>query len=146
MSEENVEKIKAILGPFGDVDVAGVDWEAEAIREGLERDYAPDVELRTLESAIGIGPSGFYQGWDGVTRYFKEWFEPFSEYRMKWLDYIEAGQRVVVPMEASAVGGVSGLRVEMELVLSYELEDGLITRIDQYDTLEQALEAAGLRE
>jgi hypothetical protein len=146
MSQENVEKIKAMLGPFDDVDIAGIDWEAEAIREILERDYSPDIELRTLESAIGIGPSSFYQGWDGLTRYFKEWFEPFSEYRMKWLDYIEAGQRVLVPMEASGVGSVSGLGVEMELVLSYELQDGLITRLDQYDTLEQALEAAGLSE
>jgi hypothetical protein len=146
MSEENVEKIKTMLGPFADVDVAGIDWEAAAIREVLQRDYSPEVELRTLESAIGIGPSGFYQGWDGLTRYLKEWYEPFSEYRMKWLDYIEAGQRVLVPMEASAVGSASGLRVGMELVLSYELQDGLITRLDQYDTLEQALEAAGLSE
>jgi hypothetical protein len=146
MSEENVERIKAMLAPFGDVDVAGIDWEAEAIREILERDYSPDIELRTLESAVGSGPSGSYQGWDGLTRYFEEWFEPFSEYRMKWLDYIEAGRRVLVPMKASAVGSASGLQVEMELVLAYELQDGLITRLDQYDTLEQALESAGQAE
>jgi hypothetical protein len=146
MSQKNVEKIKAMLGPFGDVDIAGIDWEADAIREILERDYSPEIELTTLESAVGIGPSSSYVGWDGLTRYFKEWFEPFSEYRMKWLDYIEVGQRVLVPMEASGVGSASGLQVEMELVLSYELRDGLITRLDQYDTLEQALEAAGLSE
>jgi ketosteroid isomerase-like protein len=146
MSQENVEKIKAMLGPFGDVDVAGIDWEAEAIREVLERDYSPDVELTTLESGVGIGPSGSYQGRDGVVRYFKEWFEPFSEYRMKWLDYIDAGQRVLVPMEACAVGSASGAPVELELVLSYELQDGVITRLDEYDTVEQALEAAALRE
>src|SRR6266446_2840843 len=113
MSKENVEKVKAMLRRFDDVDVAGIDWDAEALREILERDYSPDIELRTLESGIGSGPSSFYQGWDGLTRYFKEWFEPFSEYRMKWLDYIEAGECVLVPMEASAVGSGSGLRVEM---------------------------------
>jgi hypothetical protein len=143
MSQENIEKIKAMLGPLGDVDVAGIDWEADAIRELLERDYSPDIELTTLDSAVGIGPSGSYQGWDGLVRYFKEWFDPFSEYRMKWLDFIEAGQHVLVPMQASALGSGSGVRVEMELVLSYELHDGLITRLDEYDTLEQALEAAG---
>ena len=146
MSEENVERVKAILGPFDDVDVTGIDWESEAIREILERDYSPDIELRTLESGIGSGPSSFYEGWDGLTRYLKEWFEPFSEYRMKWLDYIEAGERVLVPMKASGVGSASRLPVEMELVLSYELQDGRITRLDQYDTVEQALEASGLSE
>jgi len=146
MSQQNVEMIKAMLGPLGDVDVAGIDWEAEAIREVLERAYSPDVELTTLASAVGIGPSGSYQGWDGLVRYFKEWFEPFSEYRMKWLDYIEAGRRVLVPMQASAVGSVSGVPVELELVLSYEVQDGLITRLDEYDTVEQAREAAGLSE
>ena len=128
------------------MDVTGIDWESEAIREILERDYSPDIELRTLESGIGSGLSSFYEGWDGLTRYLKEWFEPFSEYRMKWLDYIEAGERVLVPMKASGVGSASRLPVEMELVLSYELQDGRITRLDQYDTVEQALEAAGLSE
>ena len=135
MSEENVDKIKAMLAPLGDADVAGIDWKAEAIRELLERDYSPDVELTTLESAVGIGPSRSYQGWDGLVQYFAEWFEPFSEYRLKWLGYIDAGQRVLVPMQAFAVGRGSGVQVEMELVLSYELQDGLITRLDEYDTL-----------
>ena len=146
MSEENVEKIKALLEPFDDAEITGIDWDGEVIREILERDYSPDIELRTLESGIGSGPSSFYKGWDGLIRYFREWFEPFSEYRMKWLDYVEAGERVLVPMKASGVGSASGLRVEMELVLSFELQDSLITRLDQYDTLEQALEAAGLSE
>jgi hypothetical protein len=64
MSHENVEKIKAMLEPFGDVEITGIDWESQAIREILERDYSSDIELRTLESAIGSGPSGFYKGWD----------------------------------------------------------------------------------
>ena len=146
MSEENVEKIRAMLAPFDGVEISTIDWESEAIREILERDYSPDIELRTLESGIGSGPSSFYKGWDGLIRYFKEWFEPFSEYRMWWLDYVEAGERVLVPMKASGVGSGSGLRVEMELVLSYELQNRMITRLDQYDTLDQALEAAGLSE
>ena len=141
-----MEKIRAMLQPFGEVEIAGIDWDSRETREILERDYSPEVELRTLESAIGSGPSGFYKGRDGLIQYFKEWFGPFSEYRMKWLDFIEAGDRVLVPMKASGVGSGSGLKVEMELVLSYELRDGLITRLDQYDTVEQALEAAGLSE
>jgi hypothetical protein len=68
------------------------------------------------------------------------------EYYVKNLDYIEAGDCVVVPSQQWGVGGGSGARDEIELTFLYELRDGLITRVDQYDTLEEALEAAGLRE
>ena len=36
MSEENIEKIKALLEPFYDAEITGIDWEGEAIREILE--------------------------------------------------------------------------------------------------------------
>jgi len=107
MSQENVEKIKAMLEPFDGAEITAIDWESEAIREILERDYSPDIELRTLESAVGSGPSSYYKGWDGLIRYFTEWFEPFGEYRMRWLDYVEAGERVLVPNE-----GVRGRKRE----------------------------------
>jgi ketosteroid isomerase-like protein len=146
MSRENVEIVRALFDPFDGVDVTEIDWGSEAIREILERTHAPDVELRTLESAIGTGPSRFYSGWDGLVRYLREWFEPFSDYRMDLLDYIDAGNRVIVPIKARGVGSGSGIRVDMALTLAYELRGGLITRIDQYDTVEDALEAAGLSE
>jgi hypothetical protein len=138
MSKENVEIVRAMLAPFEGVDVIGIDWESEEIRQTLQRDYSPDVELTTLESAVGSGPSASYRGWDGLVRYLKEWFEPFSEYRMEWLDFIDVGDFVLVPMRARGTGGASGIDVNMELTLSYELRDGLIRRMGQYDSVEQA--------
>ena len=41
MSQENVEKIKALLEPFEDAEITGIDWEGEAIREILERATRP---------------------------------------------------------------------------------------------------------
>ena len=143
MSEENVEKIKALLEPFDDAEITGIDWDGEAIREILGRGHA---RHRAEDAGVGYCAVRSFYGLGGLIRYFREWFEPFSEYRMKWLDYVEAGERVLVPIRRSGVGSGSGLRVEMELVLSFELQDSLITRLDQYDTLEQALEAAGLSE
>ena len=65
MSEDNVGKIKALLEPFDDAEITGIDWEGEAIREILERDYSPDIELRTLELG-NRGPvqAAFTRGWD----------------------------------------------------------------------------------
>ena len=144
MSKENVELVRSMLAPLDGVDVGGIDWGDAAMREILEQNYSPDVELRTMQSAVGIGPSALYRGVDGVAQYLQEWFEPFSEYRMDFLDWIDAGDRVIVPMRARGVGAASGVQVDMELTLSYEVRDGRITRLDQYDTPEDALKAAGL--
>jgi hypothetical protein len=36
--------------------------------------------------------------------------------------------------------------VELELTTLYELQDGKVARVHQFDTLDEALEAAGLSE
>jgi hypothetical protein len=65
-SQRNLEKIKPMLEPFDDVEITGIDWESQAIREILERDYSPDIGLRTLDSAIGSDPSGLCKGGDAL--------------------------------------------------------------------------------
>jgi len=145
VSEENVEIVQSMLGPFGGVDVSAVDWDAEGIRGVLEQSYSPDVVLRALASGVGSGPSAVYRGWDGLVQYLKEWLEPFSEYHLEPLDYVEAGDCVLVPSRQWGVGSSSGARVEIELTLVYELRDGKIVRLDQYDTVEDAREAVELR-
>jgi hypothetical protein len=120
MSQENVEIVRAMFEPFNGMDIADIDWGGEAMREIIEREYSPEVKLTTMESAIGIGPSRTYSGWDGLVQYLDEWFGPFSEYYLDSLD--------------------------MELAISYEFRDGLVTRVDQYDTVEDVLKAAGLSE
>jgi ketosteroid isomerase-like protein len=142
MSQENVEIVRSLLEPFAGIDIAGVDWGAEAISNPLRHLHAPDVELKTLASGLGSGVDTDYQGLDGLVRYLKEWLEPFSEYYLEALDYIEAGDCVLVPSRQWGVGDGSGARVEIELTTLYELRDGRIARIHQYDTLDEAREAA----
>jgi ketosteroid isomerase-like protein len=146
MSQANVEIVRSILEPLDGTDGAAIDWDAEAIREMLGRTYSPDLELRTLESGTGTGLSDVYRGLDGLVEYLRGWLEPFSEYHVENLDYIEAGDCVLVPTRQWGVGSASGVRVELELTFLYELRDGKIALIVQYDTLEDALEAARLRE
>jgi ketosteroid isomerase-like protein len=146
MSQENVERVRSILEPFNGIDGAEVDLDSAAIREVLKRDYTPDVELWTLASGLGTGVREYYRGRDDLIRYFKEWLEPFSEYRAEALDYIDAGTCVVVPQHQRGIGAGSGAVVEIDLTILYELRDCQIARIEQYDTTQEALEAAGLRE
>jgi len=146
MSQKNVDAIRSVFEPLGRVNVAAIDWEVEAIREAAGRAYSPDVELTTLASGLGSGVDQFYRGADGLARYLREWLEPFSEYYLESLDYVDAGDCVLVPSRQWGVGEGSGAKVELELTTLYELQGGKIVRMHQYDTLEEAREAAGLRE
>jgi ketosteroid isomerase-like protein len=146
MSQENVEIVRSVLEPLDGINLAAIDWGVEAIREMLGRAYSPDIELTTLASGLGSGVGEFYRGLDGLVRYLHEWMEPFSEYHVENLDYIEAGECVLIPSRQWGVGAGSGARVELELTTLVELRDGQIARVHQYDTLDEATEAAGLSE
>ncbi len=146
MAQENVEIVRSTFESFEGVNVAAIDWSADVIREALGRAYSPDIELTTLAIPLGLDVSDSYRGLDGVVEYLRTWLEPFSEYHVENLDYVDAGECVLVPSRQWGVGSESGARVELELTTLYEVRDGRITRVRQYDTMDEALEAAGLRE
>ncbi len=145
MSRENVELVRSVFGAFEGVNVATIDWDTHAVRELLEPRFAPGVELNTLASGLGSGVGEHYSGWEGLVRYLSEWLEPFSEYYVENLDYIDAGDRVLIPSRQWGVGRGSGARVEIELTTLYEVRDGRIARIHQFDTVEEARAAAAAR-
>jgi ketosteroid isomerase-like protein len=142
MSEQNVEIVRSVSEPFAGIDVAGIDWGSEAIREAIGAVYSEDTELTTLASGLGTGVDGFYKGLDGLVQYLQDWLEPFSEYHVQWLDYVDAGEIVLVPSRQWGVGAASGARAELELTYLYELRDGKVVRVHQYDTLAEARAAA----
>ena len=146
MSQENVEVVRSVVEPLDGINIAAIDWGAEAVREMLGNAYSPDIELTTLAIPLGLDVSDSYRGLDGMVDYLRTWLEPFSEYHVENLDYVDAGECVLVPSRQWGVGSGSGARVELELTTLYEVRDGRITRVHQYDTMDEALEAAGLRE
>ena len=131
MSQENVEIVRSMFEPFDGVNLAAIDWSAEVIREALGRAYSPDIELTTLAIPLGLDVNDSYRGFDGLVEYLRTWLEPFSEYHVENLDYIDAGECVLVPSRQWGVGGGSGARVELELTTLYEVRDGRITRVHQ---------------
>jgi ketosteroid isomerase-like protein len=141
MSAENVEVVRSLLGPFQGINVAEIDWGAEPIRQLLAGSCSPEIEVRTLESGMGTGVDPVYNGVDGVISYLQDWMEPFNDYRTEWLDFIDEGDFVLVPVSNRGTGSGSGVPVELDLVYACEVRDGLIARILQYDTVEDAREA-----
>jgi hypothetical protein len=138
MSESNVQVVRSLLGPFEGINVAEIDWAADPIRELLAGSVAPDIELRTLDSGIGAGVDAVYTGVDGLVRYLRAWIEPFGEYYAEYGDFIDHGDFVLVPVRNWGVGSGSGVQVELELVYACEVKEGVMTRLLQYDTLEDA--------
>ncbi len=143
MSEENVQLVRAVWGPFEGINVAQLDFGADGMREVFGARFAPDVELRTLASGFGSGVGEHYSGWDGLISYLTEWMEPFSEYQVENLDYIDAGDFVLVPSRQWGIGSGSGARAEIELTTLHEIRDGRIVFVQQFDALEEARAAAG---
>jgi ketosteroid isomerase-like protein len=141
MSQENVEMVRDLWEPFKSVDCTTVDWDDEAIRELTARFWSPEVELRWSRNSPD---AGVYRGREGVIHAFREWSESFSEYYIEPLDFIEVGDRVVVPNRQWGIGSTSGIPVEVKITWVYEIRDNQVARVDEYDTLEEALEAAVL--
>jgi ketosteroid isomerase-like protein len=135
--------VRGLWEPFKGVDLTAVDWDDEAIREMSERFWSPEIELRWSRS---VPEARVYHGRDGVIQAFREWAEPFREYYIEPLDFIEQEDRVIIPQRHRGIGSTSGVSVEDEFTHVYEVRDHLITRIDEYDTLNAALEAVGLSE
>lgn len=141
MSQEHVEIVRAMWEPMKGVDVAEIDWDAEVLREGTGQ-FSPEFELTWSASWAG---ERHYKGQDAMLRAFKEWVEPFSEYRAEALDYIEAGDHVIVVTRQWGTGRASGAPVEIRVTHLMEFRDGLIARLDEYETVEEAIESAEQR-
>ena len=142
MPQQNVDLVRSLFEPLEGIDVTTIDWSADAVRDLLGGAYTPAVELTTLNIAMGLDIDDRYVGVNGVAEYLGKWLEPFSEYHVHNLDYIEAGDCVLVPSSQWGIGKGSGARVELELTTLYEVRDGKIARAHPYETLAEARAAA----
>ncbi len=108
MSQANVDTVRAIFAPLQGVNLAEIDWSAAAVSEAIGAAYSPDLELTTLQSGLATGIDGSYRGADGFGEYLRDWLDPFSEYYVDNLDYIEAGDCVLVPAISGAPAPPAG--------------------------------------
>jgi ketosteroid isomerase-like protein len=109
------------------------------------RDYFdPDVVWDT--SADTMPSAGIYRGHEGVERFFREWLGTWSDYAFEPREYIDAGDSVLIVFRQSGIGRGSGVRTEREFFAVYDLRDSKVVRYRQYESREEALEAAGLSE
>ena len=103
--------------------------------------FAPDFEL-DLSRAIGTD-RGIYSL--NQARRLQEEFQEALEVVQIGAEYIDAGEHVVITW-SNRLRGRDGIEVQARGIWLGTVHDGLIVRICLYQEVQEALEAAGLRE
>src|ERR687889_266621 len=125
MLQENVEVVQRVNQAIEARDM-----------EALVAEHHPDVEIVVLRSEI----EGPYRGHDGLRRMATDMFE--ADFGQRIDERRDLGDnRVLVLGHQHATPG--GLRWEHVLAEIFEIEDGKVTRLEAFRTVQKALEAAG---
>jgi ketosteroid isomerase-like protein len=87
--------------------------------------------------------AGTYHGHDGVRRLLARFEEVLEDMRFEPLEFIQAGERIVVPLQWSARGTMSGAVVAERQgeTWVFTVRGAQVSEIHEYPTKEQALAA-----
>jgi ketosteroid isomerase-like protein len=135
MSQENVKRLDRVFELLSEPET---DW--EALAEFLD----PDI---VWEVRADFPDAGVYTGYDRLRRFSDAFDAALEQTWYRPLEYIQAGSHVVVPLRWGGLGkGSQTPFAEHEETWVLTLRDGRISRVREYATKHDALEAVGLRE
>jgi ketosteroid isomerase-like protein len=131
MSQENVEVVRAAFEAWsrGDLDA----WLAEA---------DPEIEWYVLPDAPDPGP---HRGRHAILERAALWRDMLA-LRGEVLEYIDAGECVIMPVRMRGWPPGSDAEVVLDEVYVSRFRDGKIVELREYRTKAEALEAVGLAE
>jgi len=132
MSQKNVDIVKRSLEAFTQRDVATL----RALNDA-------DLEL-DWSASIGI-EARVYRGIDDALLFYRGYFEAFESIVFDELDFIDAGESVVVP-NMSRSRGRDGIEVFARSAFVFTIHGRKIVRLRLFQGTAQALEAVGLAE
>jgi ketosteroid isomerase-like protein len=133
MSQENVEIVRRGMEAFNQNDFEG--WFAIA-----------STEIKLYPRPEEPGVLTVYEGWDGVMEYLVNWYSQWEDYEGEPVEFLDAGDQVLVVMRERGRLERDRLEVEQEFSHSFKLREGSVVEWRMYDSHEQALEAVGLSE
>jgi ketosteroid isomerase-like protein len=129
VSPEDLDTVRRAYDAFARGDIA-------ALRQLLSQ----DIEWRTTPYVPFLGN---YRGIDEFLAAMNEWTEPFDELTTTVEEMIDAGDRVIVRHRMRGRGTDSGAEVDLVLWQVVTVENGQLTRMHDFATREEAMEAAG---
>ena len=130
MSRENVEVVRRVLDAFNrrDLEAASQYWDREA-----KMDWS---RSRGVEAGVHRG--------EAIQGFWDKFFDLFDEIRFTPEEFIECGDRVVVP-NRTRFRGRDGIEVEARSAVVTTVRRGRIVEWTLYQEKAEALEAVGLR-
>ena len=142
MSQENSERLRAFLEPWG-----RERWTPEAWERGEVVDMSflhPEVvyEDATLPDHIGEK----YRGHEGIRRAARRWVEPNEWLLVELKQIIGEGNRLVSIHRLRSKASHSGIEFDMALAYAWTFQNGKIVHFESFRDPDEALEAAGLSE
>jgi ketosteroid isomerase-like protein len=133
MSQENVEILRRLAGFWRDRDYS-------AVEEVIHPDAVLDVTRNVFNP-------GVHRGIDGLRAFMRQTDEIWENFDVTPLEYIDAGDKVVVANRIAGTGRGSGAKTEMLLFAVVAFRNDKIRRYTGgFRTRAEALEAAGLSE
>ena len=154
MSQENVEVVRRM---YKEMDAAYGRIEAlhEAHESGNFDELLPAAEEMLHGDFVLTPPedSPFpeaggreWRGREGFLRFAAGQTEGFDAMSLEPEEFIDAGDKVVVPLRFGGRARYTGLEVKFAVIHVVTMRDGKMARLDIYLGRAEALEAAGLRE
>jgi ketosteroid isomerase-like protein len=155
MSEENVEIVRRAYEEgeatyYGRIEALHEAHESGDFGEFLgaaEEMFTPDFVLTTPEdSPFPEAATPEWRGREGFLRFVAGQAESFDAMSLKPEDFIDAGNRVVVPLQFGGQARYTGIEVRFAVVHVVTIRGGKVARVDIHVSRGEALEAAGLSE
>jgi ketosteroid isomerase-like protein len=133
MSQENVEIVRR-----------GTDAYNRGDLDGILEDWAPDAVMDWSRSR-GFD-AGVFRGHGEIRAFWQRLLEAFDEVRIELVDPIEVEDGLLIVENVSYLRGRDGIEVQARSAWLVTIRDGETTSLTLYQTKQEALEAAGLRE
>jgi len=134
MSQENVELVRRGFDAYNRRDLAG-----------LLENWAPDAVVDWSRSR-GFD-AGVFRGHDAIRAHWQRLLESFDDVRIEVVDPIEEVEDGLLVVEnLGYLRGRDGIEVQTRSALLITIRDGQTASFTLYQTKQEALEAAGLRE
>jgi ketosteroid isomerase-like protein len=140
MSQENLELVRRGFQAF-----LGGHWEtrAETLTDDfLSEFFDPEVEWHPIPQGVLAG--GTYVGFEGLRRFWTDFFAAWDEISAVPEEFWEADDLVAVRVQMR--GRMQDIEVDETWSLLFTLRNARVMRIDNFSTPDGALEAAGLSE
>jgi ketosteroid isomerase-like protein len=127
VSSENVEIVRRSVERWSDGDL-----------EGFIENVDPEVEWWTSGLYPGVDP--VYNGHEGFRKFWDDFHEMWQTLTMELHDVVAVGDRVAFAFHFDATGR-DGVRAGRDQAALATIRNGLLVRIQNYETWDGALEA-----